>query len=214
MPRLLPVYLPLVLVLWVWDLLHLPMKVRRGRLLRKLSVLSYCCLAPMRKLSVLSYCWLAPMGSRWLWQVSISLSGCVCVMWPLTPGVTLSVGTVSVCQEGPGQWLTLDSQVIMAENEICGTKDPTFHRVLLDTRFELPLGETVVIYSLFLWRLNISSVSAPHFSNEILKSTQQTKPSLHLFHNQHHTVDSLFIIIHYIILLYVLFYNALDGWIE
>uniref|UniRef100_A0A8C1XIN4 Unc-13 homolog A (C. elegans) n=1 Tax=Cyprinus carpio TaxID=7962 RepID=A0A8C1XIN4_CYPCA len=42
-------------------------------------------------------------------------------------------------EEGPGQWLTLDSQVIMAENEICGTKDPTFHRVLLDTRFELPL---------------------------------------------------------------------------
>ncbi|XP_049321447.1 protein unc-13 homolog A isoform X1 [Astyanax mexicanus] len=42
-------------------------------------------------------------------------------------------------EEGPGQWLTLDSEVIMAENEICGTKDPTFHRVLLDTRFELPL---------------------------------------------------------------------------
>ncbi|KAK3513743.1 hypothetical protein QTP70_028734, partial [Hemibagrus guttatus] len=37
------------------------------------------------------------------------------------------------------EWLTLDSQVIMADNEICGTKDPTFHRVLLDTRFELPL---------------------------------------------------------------------------
>lgn len=29
----------------------------------------------------------------------------------------------------------------MADNEICGTKDPTFHRILLDTRFELPLGE-------------------------------------------------------------------------
>ncbi|XP_024909999.1 protein unc-13 homolog A isoform X4 [Cynoglossus semilaevis] len=42
-------------------------------------------------------------------------------------------------EEGPGQWLTLDSNVIMAENEICGTKDPTFHRLLLDTRFELPL---------------------------------------------------------------------------
>ncbi|TKS74465.1 Protein unc-13 -like protein A [Collichthys lucidus] len=42
-------------------------------------------------------------------------------------------------EEGPGQWLTLDSNAIMAENEICGTKDPTFHRVLLDTRFELPL---------------------------------------------------------------------------
>lgn len=44
-------------------------------------------------------------------------------------------------QEGPGQWLTLDSNAIMDENEICGTKDPTFHRLLLDTRFELPLGE-------------------------------------------------------------------------
>ncbi|KAA0718506.1 Protein unc-13 -like protein A [Triplophysa tibetana] len=43
-------------------------------------------------------------------------------------------------EEGPGEWLTLDSQAIMADNEICGTKDPTFHRVLLDSRFELPLG--------------------------------------------------------------------------
>ncbi|XP_075719718.1 protein unc-13 homolog A isoform X4 [Rhinoderma darwinii] len=42
-------------------------------------------------------------------------------------------------EEGPGEWLTLDSEVIMTNNEICGTKDPTFHRILLDTRFELPL---------------------------------------------------------------------------
>uniref|UniRef100_A0A3Q2ZM74 Unc-13 homolog A (C. elegans) n=1 Tax=Kryptolebias marmoratus TaxID=37003 RepID=A0A3Q2ZM74_KRYMA len=42
-------------------------------------------------------------------------------------------------EDGPGQWLTLDSNAIMSENEICGTKDPTFHRLLLDTRFELPL---------------------------------------------------------------------------
>lgn len=47
-------------------------------------------------------------------------------------------------QEGPGEWLTLDSQVIMTDNEICGTKDPTLHLVLLDTRFELPLGEKSV----------------------------------------------------------------------
>lgn len=56
-------------------------------------------------------------------------------------------------QEGPGQWLTLDSNAIMAENEICGTKDPTFHRLLLDTRFELPLGLAFhhsYIYSLCL----------------------------------------------------------------
>lgn len=50
-------------------------------------------------------------------------------------------------QEGPGEWLTLDSQVIMADNEICGTKDPTLHLVLLDTRFELPLGEKSIFTS-------------------------------------------------------------------
>lgn len=48
--------------------------------------------------------------------------------------------TIFTWQEGPGEWLTLDSQVIMTDNEISGTKDPTFHRILLDTRFELPLG--------------------------------------------------------------------------
>ncbi|KAL8177637.1 UNVERIFIED_CONTAM: Protein unc-13 A [Gekko kuhli] len=42
-------------------------------------------------------------------------------------------------EEGPGEWITLDSHVIMTDNEISGTKDPTFHRILLDTRFELPL---------------------------------------------------------------------------
>lgn len=39
----------------------------------------------------------------------------------------------------------------MAENEICGTKDPTFHRLLLDTRFELPLG--VAFLSVFVFTL-------------------------------------------------------------
>lgn len=39
----------------------------------------------------------------------------------------------------------------MAENEICGTKDPTFHRVLLDTRFELPLGERTTQFCLSNW---------------------------------------------------------------
>ena len=65
--------------------------------------------------------------------------------------VVLVIGrpvVVVLSQDGPGQWLTLDSNVIMAENEICGTKDPTFHRVLLDTRFELPLGKpSVSLYS-------------------------------------------------------------------
>lgn len=57
------------------------------------------------------------------------------------PGPEAPEGSHLPPQEGPGEWLTLDSQVIMADSEICGTKGPTFHRILLDTRFELPLGE-------------------------------------------------------------------------
>ncbi|XP_075324951.1 protein unc-13 homolog B-like [Odontesthes bonariensis] len=41
-------------------------------------------------------------------------------------------------EEGPGAWTSLDSEVLMREDEICGTTNPTPHQVLLDTRFELP----------------------------------------------------------------------------
>ncbi|RXN21328.1 hypothetical protein ROHU_024249 [Labeo rohita] len=47
----------------------------------------------------------------------------------------------SIChseEEGPGEWIFLDSEVLMKADEIYGTKNPTPHRVLLDTRFELP----------------------------------------------------------------------------
>lgn len=63
----------------------------------------------------------------------------------IVPIVCVSAGNVFCVQEGPGEWLTLDSQVIMNDNEICGTKDPTLHVLLLDTRFELPLGEKTVL---------------------------------------------------------------------
>ncbi|KAM9138774.1 protein unc-13 homolog B isoform 2-T2 [Pangshura tecta] len=41
-------------------------------------------------------------------------------------------------EEGPGEWSTLEAEVIMKHDEICGTKKPTPHKILLDTRFELP----------------------------------------------------------------------------
>uniref|UniRef100_A0A669BZ85 Unc-13 homolog Ba (C. elegans) n=1 Tax=Oreochromis niloticus TaxID=8128 RepID=A0A669BZ85_ORENI len=41
-------------------------------------------------------------------------------------------------EEGPGEWTSLDSEVLMREDEICGTTNPTPHQVLMDTRFELP----------------------------------------------------------------------------
>nr|XP_042702583.1 protein unc-13 homolog B isoform X8 [Chrysemys picta bellii] len=41
-------------------------------------------------------------------------------------------------EEGPGEWSTLEAEVVMKHDEICGTKKPTPHKILLDTRFELP----------------------------------------------------------------------------
>ncbi|XP_060540427.1 protein unc-13 homolog B isoform X6 [Pantherophis guttatus] len=41
-------------------------------------------------------------------------------------------------EEGPGEWSTLEAEVLMNGQEVCGTKNPTPHKILLDTRFELP----------------------------------------------------------------------------
>uniref|UniRef100_A0A8C4S6C3 Unc-13 homolog B n=1 Tax=Erpetoichthys calabaricus TaxID=27687 RepID=A0A8C4S6C3_ERPCA len=42
-------------------------------------------------------------------------------------------------EDGPGQWVSLHAEVLMNEDEICGTRNPTQHEILLDTHFELPL---------------------------------------------------------------------------
>uniref|UniRef100_A0A8C7X662 Unc-13 homolog B n=1 Tax=Oryzias sinensis TaxID=183150 RepID=A0A8C7X662_9TELE len=41
-------------------------------------------------------------------------------------------------EEGSGEWTFLNAEVLMRADEIYGTKNPLPHRVLLDTRFELP----------------------------------------------------------------------------
>lgn len=88
--------------------------------------------------------WDTMVGTLWIPLRSIRQSNEV----PAPPSTSIhsvisaSIKLFRVFQEGPGQWVTLDSNAIMAENEVCGTKDPTFHRLLLDTRFELPLGLT------------------------------------------------------------------------
>uniref|UniRef100_A0A4W2DBV8 Unc-13 homolog A n=1 Tax=Bos indicus x Bos taurus TaxID=30522 RepID=A0A4W2DBV8_BOBOX len=77
-------------------------------------------------------------------------------------------------EEGPGEWLTLDSQVIMADSEICGTKDPTFHRILLDTRFELPLDipEEEARY----WAKKLEQLNAMRDQDEYSFQDEQDKP--------------------------------------
>uniref|UniRef100_A0A8C5FLK7 Unc-13 homolog A n=1 Tax=Gadus morhua TaxID=8049 RepID=A0A8C5FLK7_GADMO len=77
-------------------------------------------------------------------------------------------------EEGPGEWLSLDSQVIMADNEICGTKDPTLHLVLLDTRFEMPLDipEDEARY----WAKKLEQINAMRDQDQISFQEDQERP--------------------------------------
>nr|XP_022900512.1 protein unc-13 homolog B isoform X8 [Onthophagus taurus] len=43
-------------------------------------------------------------------------------------------------QEGNGQWLSLEGELVMRDGEVVGTKCPTGHSLLVDCRFELPFG--------------------------------------------------------------------------
>ncbi|XP_012935804.1 protein unc-13 homolog A, partial [Aplysia californica] len=40
--------------------------------------------------------------------------------------------------EGKGKWLQLDSELVMDNGEVVGTRLPTEHRILMDARFEQP----------------------------------------------------------------------------
>ncbi|XP_066151235.1 protein unc-13 homolog B isoform X6 [Euwallacea fornicatus] len=41
-------------------------------------------------------------------------------------------------EEGTGQWLSLDAELVMKDGEVVGTKTATGHSLLVDCRFELP----------------------------------------------------------------------------
>uniref|UniRef100_A0A8D0FLD0 Protein unc-13 homolog A n=1 Tax=Strix occidentalis caurina TaxID=311401 RepID=A0A8D0FLD0_STROC len=83
-------------------------------------------------------------------------------------------------EEGPGEWLTLDSQVIMTDNEISGTKDPTFHRILLDTRFELPLEGCIHRYipeeEARYWAKKLEQLNAMRDQDDYAFQEEQEKP--------------------------------------
>ena len=97
-----------------------------------------------------------------LFSCSLLLS--LSVLPPLLPRVSVSM------QEGPGEWTCLDSEVLMKEEEIYGTANPTPHQVLLDTRFELPFGTRAqthtesdsmgIVYQMYCEGLDVSTTLA------------------------------------------------------
>uniref|UniRef100_A0A4W4F6T7 Unc-13 homolog Ba (C. elegans) n=1 Tax=Electrophorus electricus TaxID=8005 RepID=A0A4W4F6T7_ELEEL len=91
----------------------------------------------------------------------------------------------TVCQsdeEGCGEWISLDSEVLMKADEICGTKNPTPHQVLLDTRFELPfdIPEEEAQY----WTRKLEHINAIREHDEVkLSMLQLTEPPGHQITN-------------------------------
>ncbi|CAL8341485.1 unnamed protein product [Arctogadus glacialis] len=62
------------------------------------------------------------------------------LIWDTMVGTTW-IPLDTIChsdEEGSGEWMSLDAEVLMKADEIYGTKTATPHQLLLDTRFELP----------------------------------------------------------------------------
>ncbi|KAK2508354.1 hypothetical protein MC885_002195 [Smutsia gigantea] len=78
-------------------------------------------------------------------------------------------------EEGPGEWSTLEAETLMKDDEICGTKNPTPHKILLDTRFELPfdIPEEEARY----WTYKLEQINAFGADNEYsIQEESQRKP--------------------------------------
>ncbi|KAJ1211448.1 hypothetical protein NDU88_006808 [Pleurodeles waltl] len=78
-------------------------------------------------------------------------------------------------EEGPGEWSALEAEVLMKDDEICGTKNPTPHKILLDARFEMPfdIPEEEARY----WAKKLEQINAMEDHNEYSFSEEvQKKP--------------------------------------
>ncbi|XP_062984426.1 protein unc-13 homolog B isoform X5 [Elgaria multicarinata webbii] len=84
-------------------------------------------------------------------------------------------------EEGPGEWSTLEAEVLMKDHEVCGTKTPTPHKILLDTRFELPFDipeEEAKYWTKKLKQINSLDEDDEHsFSEEVQKQPLPTAAS-------------------------------------
>nr|XP_025043027.1 protein unc-13 homolog B isoform X2 [Pelodiscus sinensis] len=96
-------------------------------------------------------------------------------------------------EEGPGEWSALEAEVVMKQDEICGTKKPTPHRILLDTRFELPFDipeDEARYWTNKLEEINSSQDGGEYsFSEEVQKKPLPTAASQCSFEDLDSAVD-------------------------
>ncbi|XP_018426845.1 PREDICTED: protein unc-13 homolog B-like, partial [Nanorana parkeri] len=79
-------------------------------------------------------------------------------------------------EEGPGEWSALEAEVLMKDDEICGTRNPTVNKILLDTRFELPfdIPEEEARY----WTKKLEQINSLEEAGEYSFTDDAPKPPL------------------------------------
>ncbi|NXU88580.1 UN13B protein, partial [Xiphorhynchus elegans] len=95
-------------------------------------------------------------------------------------------------EEGPGEWSTLEAEVVMKHDEICGTKNPTPHKILLDTRFELPFDipeEEARYWTRKLEQINSLGDEEYSFQEEVQKKPLPSAASQCSFEDADSAVD-------------------------
>ncbi|KAK6305971.1 hypothetical protein J4Q44_G00228960 [Coregonus suidteri] len=83
-------------------------------------------------------------------------------------------------EEGPGEWISLDAEILMKEEEIYGTMNPTPHQVLLDTRYELPFDipdDEAQYWTKKLDRINTMRIHEYPLQEEVQRRRMASAPS-------------------------------------
>ncbi|XP_076854968.1 protein unc-13 homolog B-like [Brachyhypopomus gauderio] len=97
------------------------------------------------------------------------------LIWDTLVG-TAWIPLQTICQsdeEGCGEWISLDSEVLMKADEICGTKNPTPHQVLLDVRFELPFD--IPDEEAQYWTRKLGHINAMRIHDEVIMTSPLCK---------------------------------------
>ncbi|XP_072772129.1 protein unc-13 homolog B-like [Nerophis lumbriciformis] len=95
-------------------------------------------------------------------------------------------------EEGPGEWTSLDSEVLMRHDEIFGTTKPTQHQVLLDARFELPFDipeDEAQYWTRKLERINSMNIHDEFSLQDVQRRPMPSAPSQCSFDDHDSVVD-------------------------
>ncbi|KAK9747205.1 C2 domain [Popillia japonica] len=89
-------------------------------------------------------------------------------------------------EEGSGQWLSLEAELVMRDGEVVGTKNPTGHSLLVDCRFELPFDPENIGASELQRKLEMLN----HIMDQEARAEQARRQMQYLGHSNYNQFDN------------------------